>query len=138
MKYILPILVALAFTACSKGKSGKSQNTFSYDLPPNAPIPPVKYCFEQMTGGTHLDLDIEGDSAFGKISNGKQPYLKDGNFAGVIYGKTLIVNYKLKSDSGQQSREQQWKFVNDSIYLMNQTQSGSSTAMATFFKVPCK
>ena len=99
VRYLFIILVAITFTACKEvdnhGKLIKSIPTV-YDLPPNAPIPPERFCFEQngKSGLTKIDLNIEGDSVFGRIDYPKAQHLPQGNFDGVIYGHTLVVNYK--------------------------------------------
>ena len=147
MKYILPMLVVLLFTSCSrKGANGN----LPYDMPPTAPIPPTKYCFEQNNGnGGKLELIIKGDSAFGKFLNAKSENSAGENFTGVIYGSVLIVKYKFKSDTGWISQDQEWKMVEDSIYKTGQKQmpdsleakaqiKSPSNIETSFYKTRCK
>lgn len=135
VKYLLPVIVAIFFTACTKGTM---QNTLQpYDFPPGAPIPPVDYCFESTIDKDELLLRIEGDSAFGKLVRPKSENQSNGSFTGIIYGKTLIVNYKLKTDKGWQTEEQQWRFSKDSIFKINK-QAGIVNITRTFYRVPCR
>ena len=124
-----------------------------YELPPSAPIPPEKYCFEQKAtdnaNPASLELTIAGDSVGGKFDFPKSAGPRHDLFTGVIYGNTLIVKYMFKADTGWQSQDQQWKISGDSIYKttkrLNRSlpeDSTSQMALANLptklFKVPCK
>jgi hypothetical protein len=150
VKYILPFLAVFIFTACSKGKK---DTAMPYELPPSAPIPPEKYCFEQRTtdniNPASLELTIAGDSVIGILNFKKSATPRKDNFVGVIYGNTLIVKYMFKVDTGWQSQDQQWKISGDSIYKTNKKlnrgmpeDSTSLMAQANLptklFKVSCK
>jgi len=124
-----------------------------YELPPSAPIPPEKYCFEQRgadnANPASLELTIAGDSVGGIFDFKKSASPRHDLFTGVIYGSTLIVKYMYKVDTGWQSQDQQWKMSGDSIFKTNKKlnrsvpeDSTSQMALANLpkklFKVPCK
>ena len=148
LRYLIPVLAIFIFTSCSQGNGGVSQ---SYDMPPGAPIPPEKYCFEEKANGinsTKLELNVVGDTAYGIVNYDKAANLPTGNFKGVLYGTTLIVNYKFKTDTGLVTQEQEWNIVDDSLSLVIQRKTGNSTTdsgaltqvyySGSLHKVPCK
>ena len=154
MKYLLSVFVVLAMTACNdfdnRGKIVK-KIPLTYDLPPNAPIPPERFCFEQngKQGITTIALNIEGDSVFGQIDYPKAAHLQAANFLGVIYGQTLVVNYKMTKENRDLLIEQEWKMHEDSLYKSNEKMIKDSiwgdialpaeiALNSVFTKVPCK
>jgi hypothetical protein len=149
VKYILPILAIFLFTAC-KNSGGTD---VPYDLPPQAPAPPEKFCYAQIgidSANTTMELTIAGDSIFGTLDYLKWEKQRSGNFSGVIYGTTLLVTYKFKGDSSAQSVREEWKMVDDSLFEktkrpMYEVTVGDRTTLvnpdvlqSTLFKVPCK
>jgi hypothetical protein len=148
LKYLIPVLAVFIFTSCSKQAGSQS-----YDLPPTAPIPPEKYCFEQKAAGSsdfnRLELNVEGDSAYGKVDYAKSMKAPSGNFKGVLYGTTLIIKYKFKSDTGLVTQEQEWNFVNDTLFRTtvnrvrdtlaeNKVDSAHVHVLYALHKVPCR
>ena len=115
VKYLLPVLCIFIFSACRQPEG--SQN---FDSPPIAPIPPERFCFEQMPGNTsnvtNFELNLEGDSASGKIYYAKNTGTNSGEFSGFFGGTTLVVKCKLKSDTGIVVEEEKWNLRNDSLF----------------------
>ena len=124
-----------------------------YDLPPTAPIPPERYCFEQSkSNGTTIawvELTVEGDSAFGKVEYDKTENVPGGEFKGVMLGTTLLVNCKLKTDSGITLQDQEWKLERDTLFRIKALQTtdtakgdnktaGKADFVAVLHKVRCK
>ena len=148
LKYLIPVLAVFIFTSCSK-KVGSQ----SYDMPPTAPIPPEKYCFEQKTSGSsdvsRFELTVEGDSAYGSVDYAKSANMASGDFKGVLYGTTLIIKYKFKSDSGLVIQDQVWNIVDDTLFK-NPIKEKNDTATEAvgvskrlpgsyaLYKVPCR
>ena len=126
VKYLIPVLCIFIMTACSKSKGGGPQTI--YDLPPTPPIPPEKYCFEEAgPGKTHIELNVVGDTVTGTVNYGKD---HKGDFRGVIYGTTLILNYIVNTGNGSISREQEWKMMNDTLYRSAETLQPDSFLIA--------
>ena len=156
VKYIFPVLAIFFFTACTspKGKGGMNipgERAIPYDMPPTAPVPPEKYCFEMHDGtdNSKMELTIEGDSAYGKIDYAKTTNLTSGEFKGVIYGNTLLVSYQFKTDNGIKREDQKWKLEKGNIYKVNEViipdslQSKADSLKkiplkVVLAKVPCK
>ena len=119
VKYIIPVLAIFIFTACTTTNKKGVVVGVSYDMPPTAPVPPEKFCFEQKTSNNatnRIELTVEGDSVTGNVDYAGSENIKKGDFKGVILGSTLIVSYKFKTDSGFVTQEQEWKIENESLF----------------------
>jgi hypothetical protein len=148
VKYILPFLAIFIFTSCKSKIGGPT-----YDMPPTPPIPPEKYCFEGVLGNGHdisrLELNVEGDTVYGKVDYAKSDSTPSGTFKGVMYGTTLIIKYVFKSDTGVVNQDQEWNLDKDNISRKITKQIPDSVSrgkriVSRFFvsaplhKVPCK
>lgn len=156
--FVIPVLAAFLCTSCLSSvvkrhgfSTEVNEKPMPYDIPPTAPIPPEKYCFEQKIAGAtaKIELNLVGDSAFGKIDYAKAGSAGEGEFRGIIYGNAVIVTYKFKTDTGVVNLEQRWKFAADSIYKIDISHPLDSITMAkdstyqlhfsgAFYKVACK
>src|ERR1017187_9440241 len=86
---LTPFLFIFLFSMCPKG--GIKEREAPYELPPVAPIPPQKTCYELKQGEkgqdiTRLELIIEGDSVFGNMDRViGQKKVEHGSIAGILY-----------------------------------------------------
>ena len=144
--YLVMVLMACVFTACTS-KIDKNV-AVPFDLPPNAPIPPETFCFEQKNGGI-IQLTKTGDSVVGEVEFDKSANLTDGTFVGAIYGTNFFLSYKFNSGNGWQKQDRQWKLEDGILYAnfarhiadsLNTTAETKNDKPVTFEfkKIPCK
>jgi hypothetical protein len=155
-KFLL-VLCILSLASCSTltGKKGrKKEVAVPYEIPPNAPIPPEKYCYQlpaDNRDAVSIELNVEGDSVSGQL------YLKPenraathGTLVGQVFGKTIFLTYHYQGIDGVIRNEQQeWKFGIDSLVkkvidinnpdtLADQKYLDKILYLGVMHKVPCK
>ena len=146
LSYLLTTLTACMLTACT---SNVDKNVaVPFDLPPNAPIPPEIFCFEQKDAGT-LQMTKTGDSVVGEVEFDKSANLPGGTFVGAIYGTNFFLNYAFNNGNGWQRQDRQWKLedgilyanftkhIADSLSPAGETKNDKAVTFE-FKKIPCK
>jgi hypothetical protein len=155
-KFLL-MLCVLSFTSCSRftGKKGRHKEVvIPYEIPPNAPIPPEKYCYQlpaDNPDAVNVELNIEGDSVSGELD--LKPAKRNathGSLVGQVFGKTIFLTYHYRGIDGVIRNEQQeWKFAIDSLVkkvidinnpdtLADQKYLDKILYLGVLHKVPCK
>jgi hypothetical protein len=104
------------------GKKGKKKEVvIPYEIPPNAPIPPQKFCYQLAPGtssdAVYVELNIAGDSVSGKLDLApSKRAATHGTLGGQIFGNTIFLSYTYQGIDGRTRVEpQEWKFGSDSL-----------------------
>lgn len=102
-------------------KSKKREVVIPYEVPPNAPIPPQKYCYQLApdvsSDAVYVELNIAGDSISGKLDlTPAKRAATHGTLNGQIFGNTIFMSYTYQGIDGRiRTEPQEWKFGGDSL-----------------------